>query len=172
MAAKAAAAAAAAGLATALPPRATRTAVTAVAPAGLAVVPIRAASSRLSAARAAPPSPTEPLFVDDQGPYHSQFADAVEMDRDWLKGRLGVLEANQNEMSCEITGLRSDIQTLLTNVKRMLPELAEVDGVMVVKEEKPRIKRLKTEVIAGPPPEFNATETAVRAYLLVRKLAM
>ena len=46
MAAKTTMADAAAGLAAALPPRAARTAVTAGAPAGLAVVPIRAASSR------------------------------------------------------------------------------------------------------------------------------
>ncbi len=81
------------------------------------------------------------------------------------------MEANQSEIKCEIIGLRTDIQTLLITVKRMLPEVAAVDGVMV-KQEKARIKILKTEVIAGPPPELNATETAVRAYLLVRKLAM
>jgi len=65
------------------------------------------------------------------------------------------------------------MQTLLTNVKRMLPEeVSAVDGVMVVKQEKTRTKRVKTEVIEGPPPELNATETAVRNFLLVRKLAM
>ncbi len=85
MAAKTAAAAAAAALAT-VPPRALRTAVTAGAPAGLAVVPIRACSLRSSAAAAARASP---LFVDEDGPYHSQFADAPGIDRDWLEARLG-----------------------------------------------------------------------------------
>ena len=91
-----------------------------------------------AAARAAPRSPllAEPLFEDEDGPFHSQFPDSPRIDRDWLEARLRVLEANQIEIKRDITGLQSDIQTLLTNVKRMLPEeVAAVDGVMLVKQE-------------------------------------